>query len=299
MTHRQELAERGGSIVLETPSTSKAETKPEAASGANPEMRPETNPKETNPETRPETKPGAYIECTGFELPKYHPVIITIDGPAGTGKSTVARQLASRLGLDFLDTGAMYRAATAIMIDRKIDKEEVGELVSMVLGADLHFDWQHDPPMILAWDAPIDHRIRDDDVTRLVSWVAAIPELRHHMVRKQRVIGAQHPRLVTEGRDQGSIVFPDAAIKFYLDAEPEVRAKRRIDQLGLEGEVGLEEMCQRIVKRDHIDSTRSDGPLVCPEDAIRIDTSKYNVQGVIDLLEQHTRERIADLISTD
>jgi CMP/dCMP kinase len=249
-------------------------------------------------------KPTAFIEATGtastgFELPNYHPVIITIDGPAGTGKSTVARMLAKKLGLDFLDTGAMYRAAAAIMIDRQIDKEDIGELVSMVLGADLHFDWEQDPPTILAWDTPIDHRIRDEDVTKRVSFVAAIPELRHHMVRKQRVIGAQHPRLVTEGRDQGSIVFPDAAIKFYLDADPEVRAQRRIDQLGVEATVGLDEMCKRIIKRDQIDSSRSDGPLVCPEDAIRVDTSKYDVQGVIDLLEANTRERIASLINTD
>lgn len=232
----------------------------------------------------------------GVELTNYHPVIITIDGPAGTGKSTVARELALKLGLDFLDTGAMYRAAAAIMIDRKIPDENLGELVSTVLGADLHFDWSQDPPTILAWDAPIDHRIRHDDVTKRVSFVASIAELRHHMVRKQRVIGAQHPRLVTEGRDQGSVVFPDAAIKFYLDAAPEVRAQRRIDQLGLAGDVSLQEMCQRIVQRDETDSSRSDGPLMCPHDAIKIDTAQHTLAGVVDLLEQHTRERIADLV---
>ena len=253
----------------------------------------------TNAPSQSQADLVSFIECTGFELPTYHPVIITIDGPAGTGKSTVARQLAIKLGLDFLDTGAMYRAAAAIMIDRQIPKEDIGELVSQVLGADLHFDWQQDPPTILAWDAPIDHRIRNEDVTKMVSFVAAIPELRHHMVRKQRVIGAQHPRLVTEGRDQGSVVFPDAAIKFYLDADPTVRAQRRIDQLGVADTVDLAEMCERIVRRDKIDSSRDDGPLVCPDDAIVIDTAQYDVQGVIDLLEQHTRERIATLINTD
>ena len=246
--------------------------------------------------TTTQVKSTVSIEQTGIELPTYQPVIITIDGPAGTGKSTVARKLAKRLGLDFLDTGAMYRAAAAIMIDRQIEKEEIGELVSTVLGADLHFDWSQDPPTILAWDVPIDHRIRDDDVTKQVSFVATIPELRHHMVRKQRVIGAQHPRLVTEGRDQGSVVFPDAEVKFYLDADPEVRAKRRIHQLDLDGEVSLEEMCQRIVRRDEIDSTRSDGPLVCPPDAIRVDTSNMDLEGVINLLEETTRDRIASLI---
>ena len=232
---------------------------------------------------------------TGFTVPSTKEIIITIDGPAGTGKSTVARRLAQRLGLDFLDTGAMYRAAAAILIDRQIDEQEIGELVSTVLGADLHFDWSQDPPTILAWDTPIDHRIRCDDVTKKVSFVATIPELRSHMVRKQRIIFAQHPRLVTEGRDQGSVAFPDAPIKFYLDADPRVRAERRIDQLGLDGSVSVEEMSERILERDRIDSTRSDGPLVCPEDAVVIDTSVLSIDEVINEMERVVRERLGDL----
>ena len=207
----------------------------------------------------------------------------------------MARRLAQRLGLDFLDTGAMYRAAAAILIDRQIDEQEIGELVSTVLGADLHFDWSQDPPTILAWDTPIDHRIRCDDVTKKVSFVATIPELRSHMVRKQRIIFAQHPRLVTEGRDQGSVAFPDAPIKFYLDADPRVRAERRIDQLGLDGSVSVEEMSERILERDRIDSTRSDGPLVCPEDAVVIDTSVLSIDEVINEMERVVRERLDDL----
>lgn len=232
---------------------------------------------------------------TGFRVPSTKEIIITIDGPAGTGKSTVARTLAQRLGLDFLDTGAMYRAAAAILIDRQIDEDEVGELVSTVIGADLHFDWSQDPPTILAWDTPIDHRIRNDDVTRKVSFVATLPELRSHMVRKQRIIFAQHPRLVTEGRDQGSVAFPDAPVKFYLDADPTVRAVRRIEQLGLDASVSVEEMCERILERDRIDSTRSDGPLVCPDDAIVIDTSGMSIDEVIDEMERVVRDRLDDL----
>ena len=232
---------------------------------------------------------------TGYTVPSTKEIIITIDGPAGTGKSTVARRLAERLGLDFLDTGAMYRAAAAILIDRKIEEEEVGELVSTVIGADLHFDWSQDPPTILAWDTPIDHRIRAEDVTTKVSFVATLSELRTHMVRKQRIIFAQHPRLVTEGRDQGSIAFPDAPVKFFLDADPNVRAKRRIEQMGLADKVSVEEMCERIIERDRIDSTRNDGPLVCPDDAVVIDTSALSIDEVIDEMERVVRERLDDL----
>ncbi len=233
-------------------------------------------------------------------VPDDQPIIITIDGPAGTGKSTVARQLAKRLGLGFLDTGAMYRAATAIFLDSKFERDEIGEFVSKVMGADLHFDWSMDPPVILAWDDPYDDRIRDPDVTATVSWVATLGELRRHMVRKQRIIAAQHPRLVTEGRDQGSVAFPDAFIKFYLDAEPTVRAKRRSEQLKLDGhDVDESEMLKRIVERDRVDSTRHDGPLICPDDAIVVDTSAMDVNEVVDHLEAAVRERLAATTRAD
>lgn len=233
-----------------------------------------------------------------LEVPSHLPVIITIDGPAGTGKSTVARQLAKRLGLDFLDTGAMYRAAAAIMLDHRIDPAETGELVSTVMGADLHFDWAADPPRILAWDDPLDHRIREPDVTAAVSLVASIGELRQHMVRKQRVIGAQHPRLVTEGRDQGSVVFPDAEVKFYLDAHPAIRARRRAEQLREAGvQVDLADLEAQITHRDRLDSSRSDGPLICPEDAIRVDTSGLDLDAVVSLLEREVRRKIGALLA--
>jgi cytidylate kinase len=237
------------------------------------------------------------------------PVIITIDGPAGTGKSTVARLLAHRLGLDFLDTGAMYRCAAAIMLDRRLDPEETGDFVSTVMGADLHFDWEADPPTILAWDCPMDHRIRQADVTAAVSRVAAIGELRSHMVRKQRIIAAQHPRLVTEGRDQGSVVFPDAEMKFYLDADPGIRARRRAEQMvagesGLDagggiGAIEVEHLKAQIIERDRLDSTRADGPLVCPQDAVRVDTSGMSVDAVVSVLEEMVRAKIGALVAAD
>jgi len=227
-------------------------------------------------------------------VPADHATIITIDGPAGTGKSSVARLLASRIGLDFLDTGAMYRAAAAIVLDEHLDPTDTDAIVARVADADLHFDWQADPPTILAWLKPIDDRIRDADVTAIVSEIASIGALREHMVRKQRIIAAQHPRLVSEGRDQGSVVFPDADVKFYLDADPKVRALRRTAQLRADGrERDLAALQAEIIERDLSDSSRKVGPLVCPADAIRIDTSSLGFDEVVRCLEQEVRARLS------
>ncbi|MEL7471714.1 MAG: (d)CMP kinase [Planctomycetota bacterium] len=232
-----------------------------------------------------------------FVVPPDTPIIVTIDGPAGTGKSTVARTLAAQLGLDFLDTGAMYRAAAAIVIDHQVDPDRSDAIVERVASADLHFDWSMDPPGIMAWLVPLNERIRDADVTRLVSPLASIPELREHMVRKQRIIGRQHPRLVTEGRDQGSVVFPDAEVKFFLSARPEVRAERRAAQLrraGRDADASL--ILADILERDRLDSTRVAGPLVCPDDAIQVDTSDLEFAEVVRTLEARVRDRVASLL---
>lgn len=239
----------------------------------------------------PTSEPSTF---SATPLPSSTSIIITIDGPAGTGKSSVARTLAARLGLDFLDTGAMYRAAAAIAIDDRIEVTDVERLVTRVADADLHFDWYSDPPTMLAWLSPIDHRIRDRDVTDIVSDVAAIGRLREHMVRKQRIIAEQHPRLVTEGRDQGSVVFPKAQVKFYLDADARVRAERRARQLGgasLRGEA-FEALVQEMKRRDERDANRPDGPLVCPDDAIVVDTTNLEFAAVVEQLEQAVRSRV-------
>lgn len=225
------------------------------------------------------------------------PIVVTIDGPAGTGKSSVARALAERLGLDFLDTGAMYRAAALVSIERGIDfTTEPDSFLREVVAADIRFDWGKKPPCILAWGRAVNDRIRSEDVERIVSPVSAIAALREHLVEKQREIGRQHKRLVTEGRDQGSVVFPTAAVKFYLDARPEVRAARRAAQLRELGENVLDkEVLAEIQSRDTSDSKRRMGPLVRPADSDVIDTSDLSFDGVVDLLEERVRNRVASL----
>lgn len=223
-------------------------------------------------------------------------LIVTIDGPAGSGKSTLARQLAARLGLDFLDTGAMYRAIAAKAIERGIDiPNEPYYVTELARNCPLRFDWATDPPRLYARGADVTDRLRDRDVTDAVSDLAAIGGVRQVLVKEQRCIGQEHPRLVTEGRDQGSVVFPKAEVKFYLDASPAVRASRRAEQLREMGKpVQLDAIRKNIIERDRKDSTRSDGPLICPDNAKRIDTSDMKLGEVLDLLEQYVRDRIGE-----
>lgn len=218
-----------------------------------------------------------------FDLSK--PIIIAIDGPAGTGKSSVARELARRLGLDFLDTGAMYRAAAAVALDRGIALDEVEELIRSVREADIRFDWTKDPPLILAGGRPMNVRIREQDVTAVVSAYAGVKALRELMVAQQQAIARDHQRLVSEGRDQGSVVFPKARVKFYLDASPRVRAERRLTQLRESGvEAELDSLQREIEARDRSDKGRAVGPLTCPKDAEVVDTSAMSFEQVVSTL---------------
>ncbi len=223
------------------------------------------------------------------------PIIITIDGPAGTGKSSVARVLAARLGLDFLDTGAMYRAAALIALKRGIPLSEPEKLVAAAKEADIRFDWSLDPPAVLADGEVMGDELRSARVTAIVSQVAGLAELRRHMVERQREIARKHPRLVTEGRDQGSVVFPDAHVKFYLDASSRVRAARRARQLLESGRSADEpKLLAEIEARDASDMGRRDGPLVRPQGAIVLDTSDLEFDGVVSELERVVRRKAAE-----
>jgi len=222
------------------------------------------------------------------------PLIITLDGPAGSGKSSIARSLAQRLGLEFLDTGAMYRGITAQCLDDGIDPRLSAAVVEeFARDCTIRFDWKTDPPRLFINNRDVTHRLRDSDVTGCVSEVAAISEVRRVLVQEQRHIGRLHPRLVTEGRDQGSVVFPLAQVKFFLTASPQVRAARRAQQLRDAGRDADErQILQQIVSRDQRDSSRKDGPLIKPADAEEIDTSSMSLEQVLDLLEQRVRARM-------
>ncbi|MEM1423071.1 MAG: (d)CMP kinase [Planctomycetota bacterium] len=228
-----------------------------------------------------------------------HRLIVTIDGPAGTGKSSVARDLAGALSLEFLDTGAMYRAATALSLDAGVPVDDERLVARLVRRADLRFDWNDDPPTLYAEGRDMTERVRDADVNANVSIVASLPEVRTVLVEAQRRIGEAHPFLVSEGRDQGSVVFHDAKIKFFLDATVEVRAKRRAAQLremGRESEADESLIAHQIAERDRIDSTRAVGPLCCPSDAQVVDTSTLSQGEVVGRLLELVRAGVPERV---
>jgi cytidylate kinase len=217
-------------------------------------------------------------------------MIITIDGPAGTGKSSVALAVAERLGFDFLDTGAMYRAVGLEALRRQVNLENHRELEFVARHARIEFDWSRHPPGLLLNHEPVGHHLRGAEATRAASYVAVVPAIREMLVQQQRAIGRERGNVVTEGRDQGSVVFPHAECKFYLDASPAERARRRVGQLRARGDlVDYHEVLRQIESRDHRDATRAVGPLAIPPDAVVIDTTALSQDEVVAQIVEYVR----------
>lgn len=205
--------------------------------------------------------------------------IIAIDGPAGSGKSTVARALADRLGLDYLDTGAMYRSVTFAALRRGIDPGEAEQLARVV--GDIELEVRRDGVTVDGVDATIE--IRGPEVNRAVSIVAANPAVRAEMVRRQREWVSAHGGGVLEGRDIGTVVFPDAELKVYLTADPEVRAQRRSQEVS---DLDYETVASDLARRDALDQGREVSPLVAAGDAFVVDTSGLSVEEIIEVIAQ-------------
>lgn len=212
-------------------------------------------------------------------------MIVTIDGPSGTGKSTVSREVARRASLPHLDTGAYYRAATLAALRSGVALDSVADVVRVVREADLT---ERDDRMYLDGE-DVSDEIRDEPVTVAVSQVSAYPEVRRLLVERQRAWVETHGgSAVVEGRDIGSVVFPQAEVKIYLDASPEVRALRRARQMGHDPGAVIDDL----VRRDQLDSSRRASPLKMPDGASLIDTSRLSFDQVVDevleLIEAHS-----------
>jgi len=217
-------------------------------------------------------------------------LIIAIDGPAASGKSTTAQLVAERLGYAYLDTGAMYRALTLKALRQGVNGEDEERLCQLASSLQLSFSLKDSRLKVIMDDEEVSQKIRSSQVSRMVSLVSRHPKVRRIMVDRQRRFG-EKGRVVVEGRDIGTVVFPQADLKVYLDATPEERAKRRMEELRMGGgNSSLEEQLAAIVDRDRLDSQREDSPLRKAEDAVLIDTTHLSIEeegkAVLDLIKR-------------
>lgn len=215
--------------------------------------------------------------------------VVAIDGPAGAGKSACASALARRLGIEYLNTGAMYRAIALKAMRDHIDLRDEEALAAVARGVRLE---SLDGRLFMDGEDVTD-AVRASAVSLNVRYPAAAPAVRDVMARLQREIGARRP-LVTEGRDQGTVVFPDARCKIYLTASAEERARRRLGELAERGEkADFQDILRQIVERDRGDSQRAVGPLRQPADAMLIVSDGMSIEQVVDVMERAARERLA------
>jgi CMP/dCMP kinase len=219
------------------------------------------------------------------------PLVIAIDGPAGAGKSTVARALASHLGLAYVDSGATYRAAALKVLEAGVSPGEPDAVIRVMAHTRIQFLAREDEWRVLLDERDVTRLIRTPEVTLAAAQVSRLPEVRTQMVALQRDLVAGRG-VVMEGRDIGTVVFPDAPIKIFLEADPEERARRRLDQEQTDGRrASLKQTAEEIRRRDQLDAERKIAPLAAAPDAVRIDSTHLTAQQVVGRILELARER--------
>ncbi|MCU0644628.1 MAG: (d)CMP kinase [bacterium] len=227
---------------------------------------------------------SAKISGTGQNMKNEKVDVIAIDGPAGSGKSTTARLVAQKLGFTYLDTGAMYRAVTLKSLRQGLDLENEAELSSLVSTTKIELCHSKGRLKITLDDENVTHKLRSQNVNLCVPKVAAMPVVRKWMVRLQHNMGAKG-KLVAEGRDIGTVVFPNARLKIYLVASIEARAKRRAkDFFQASSKINLNNVIEELKSRDQIDCTRETAPLRKADDAIELDTTNLTIEQQVDFI---------------
>jgi len=220
--------------------------------------------------------------------------VIAMDGPSGTGKSTVARGVATRLGARYLDTGAMYRAATLAVLQAGVDPADGVRVTEIVEKADIEVGTDPAAPAVRLGGVSVDREIRSAEVTGAVSAVSAVPAVRAQLVAAQRALIEDGP-IVVEGRDIGSVVWPTAHPKVFLTASAQVRARRRAGELDAAADGAAQSdvaaVAADIERRDHLDSTRAASPLTQADDAVVVDTTELDIDEVINRLVDMATER--------